>query len=132
MIGLDTNVLVRYAAQDDPVQSPLANRAVEALTEEAPGYVTCVVLAEITWVLRRVYRLGSPEIAVFVRHLLGAREIVVERTDAVRRALVTTGGDERFTDALIAELGVDAGCDYTLTFDRRAAELPGGRLLAGK
>ena len=125
MIGLDTNVLVRYAAQDDPEQSALADRAIEAFTEDAPGFVSAVVLAECTWVLRRVYRVGTPEIAAFVRHLLAAREIVVERTDAVRRALAATDGDERFTDSLIFEIGIDAGCEYTLTFDRRAAELPG-------
>jgi len=132
MIGLDTNVLVRYATQDDAQQSALADRAIEAFTEDAPGFVSSVVLAECTWVLRRVYRVGSPEIASFVRHLLDAREIVVERADAVRRALTTTNGDERFTDALTIEIGVDVGCDYTLTFDRRAAELPGARLLAAK
>jgi predicted nucleic-acid-binding protein len=129
MIGLDTNVLVRYAAQDDAEQSALADSAIERLTESEPGFVSTVTLAESTWVLRRVYRVGAPEIATFVRHLLGAREIVVENTDAVRRALLDTDGDERFTDALIAEIGIEAGCEYTLTFDRRAAALPGGRLL---
>jgi len=129
MIGLDTNVLVRYAMGDDPEQSALAGRAMGSLTEADPGFVSSVVLAESVWVLRRTYRLRSPEVMAFVRALLNAREIVVEHSDAARRALATTSGDERFTDALVAEVGVTAGADYLLTFDRRAAELPGAKLL---
>jgi predicted nucleic-acid-binding protein len=40
MIGLDTNVLVRYIAQDDPVQSPKAMRLIESLAADDPGYVS--------------------------------------------------------------------------------------------
>jgi predicted nucleic-acid-binding protein len=47
MIGLDTNILVRYLAQDDPVQSPKARELIEQqLTEENPGFLSVVVMAE--------------------------------------------------------------------------------------
>ncbi len=54
MIGLDTNVLIRYLAQDDPVQSAKATEIIERqLTEESPGFVSVVAMAEIAWVLER-------------------------------------------------------------------------------
>src|SRR5664280_2922475 len=46
MIGLDTNILVRYFTQDDPVQSYKATVLIEQrLTEQSPGFVSIVVLA---------------------------------------------------------------------------------------
>jgi predicted nucleic-acid-binding protein len=53
MIGIDTNVLVRYIAQDDNTQSPLATKLIEALTSSRPGFVTTVVLVELVWVMQR-------------------------------------------------------------------------------
>lgn len=55
MIGLDTNVVVRYIVQDDPAQSRVASRLIESLTPEAAGFVSIVTLAEITWVLDTAY-----------------------------------------------------------------------------
>ena len=60
MIGLDTNLLVRYFTQDDPVQSPIATDVMERrLTQDEPGFVSVVVIAETVWVLDRAYRLGN-------------------------------------------------------------------------
>ena len=54
MIGLGTNILVRYLAQDDPVQSPKATELIEErLTEENPGFVSVVAMVETAWVLDR-------------------------------------------------------------------------------
>ncbi len=51
MIGLDTNVVVRYIMQDDPKQSPKATRLIESLTSDAPGFVPLVAVIELVWVL---------------------------------------------------------------------------------
>ena len=56
-IGLDTNVLVRYVAQDDSKQSPAATRLIESLTADAPGYVSVVSVVELVWVLTDCYAL---------------------------------------------------------------------------
>ncbi len=129
MIGLDTNVLVRYLTQDDAAQAARANAFVDQLTESHPGYITIVALAEIYWVLRRAYKYKKTTIAEGLRQLLESKEIVVEQADTVRRALrrVDTGGD--FADALIAELGAAAGCERTVTFDEGAAKAAGMQLL---
>lgn len=128
MIGLDTNLLVRYIVQDDPDQSARATRLIESL-DERQGFVSLVVLGELHWVLRRSYRVGADETAAVVRGLLDAEEIVVSQPDAVRRALARVPGGHDFTDALVSELGEEAGCEYTATFDRRASQLPGVRLV---
>ncbi|MEO8094713.1 MAG: type II toxin-antitoxin system VapC family toxin [Pseudolysinimonas sp.] len=130
MIGLDTNVLMRDSLGDDKVQSTLAKAAISRLTFDDPGFVSVVTLVECAWVLRRSAKRSPAEIARYVRGLLAAREIVVQASDSVRRAVrdAEEHGTE-FADALIAQLAIDAGCDYILTLDKRAAELPGMRLL---
>ena len=65
MIGLDTNILVRYLAQDDPIQSPLATDIIEfRLSQGNPGFISIVAMVETVWVLDRAYGLADDEIAV--------------------------------------------------------------------
>ena len=47
MIGLDTNVLVRYIMQDDPKQSAKATKLIESLDADRPGYITMVSVVEL-------------------------------------------------------------------------------------
>lgn len=129
MIGLDTNVLVRYAAQDDASQSAAADTLIDSLTIESPGFVSTVALVEAVWVLRRLFEADPESISRFVNHLLAASQLVVEHSEAVRNAIDSTAGSPEFNDALLAQLATALGCDYTVTFDRRAAKLPGMRLL---
>ena len=63
MIGLDTNVLVRYIMQDDPEQSPKATELIESLTGENPGYITMVSVIELYWVLTSAYELSGQQVA---------------------------------------------------------------------
>ncbi|MDH6180079.1 putative nucleic-acid-binding protein [Microbacteriaceae bacterium SG_E_30_P1] len=130
MIGLDTNVLVTYATQDDPRQAALAEKLIEQLTPENPGFVTQIALVESVWVLRRLFEADDQSISTFVGRLLNSRDLVIENADAARRALDETRGSVEFTDALLAQTGLAAGCDYTVTFDRRASKVDGMRLAA--
>lgn len=125
MIGLDTNVLVRYATLDDSRQAAIAERVMDSLTPQNPGYVSQIALVECVWVLRRLFDADSESISTFVSRLLNAQELVVENADGARRALTETRGGLEFTDALLAQAGLAAGCDYTLTFDRRASRVNG-------
>lgn len=122
MIGLDTNVLVRYLAQDDPDQAARATRIVEQeLTEDAPGFIGLIVLVETVWVLQRLYRAGAEEIRETVADLLGSRSIVIENRGVVASALaISTKSSCGFADAIIAASALNAGCDKILSFDRRA------------
>jgi len=127
MIGLDTNILVRYLTQDDPVQSPRATEIMERrLTEEQPGFVSIVAMVETVWVLDRAYRLATQEIAAAVERILQTDVLVVEKEQQVFTAMIAL--KERrgsFADAMIAALGANAGCSYTLTFDQKALRLSG-------
>jgi predicted nucleic-acid-binding protein len=131
MIGLDTNILVRYVTQDDPLQSPKATDVIEhQLTEASPGFVTVVAMAEIVWVLDRAYGLSSSEIAAAIERMLQVEALVIENEQEVFAAMIALKlGRASFADALIAELGSRAGCIYTLTFDHKALRLPSFRLL---
>jgi len=122
MIGLDTNVLVRYLTQDDPDQAARATRIVEQeLTEETPGFIGLVVLVETVWVLQRLCRASAEEIQETVTDLLGSRDIVVESRDVVTRALALSRQSScEFADAIIAASAFNAGCDKVISFDRGA------------
>ena len=120
MIGLDTNVLVRFLVRDDEDQH---RRAVELLQRETGEgetfFVGEVVLAEVVWVLASRYRCGREEIASVVRQLTEVQELVLESTNRVLRALrAFERGKGGFADYLIAERARDAGCSSVATFDR--------------
>jgi predicted nucleic-acid-binding protein len=127
VIGLDTNILVRYLAQDDPVQSAKATQLIERrLSEENPGFVSIVAMVETAWVLDRAYGLADDEIAAAIERTLQADVLVVEDEQEVFAAMIALKeGHGSFADALIGGLGGRAGCAHTLTFDQKASRLPG-------
>lgn len=130
MIALDTNVLVRFLVQDDPLQAQLATKLIDQLTDDAQGFVSREVLIELVWVLERAYRLGRAEIAVALDGLLSATELDIEGSDEVAPALELYRNDGfGFADLMIAAAARRAGASEVVTFDRKAARLPGVRLL---
>jgi predicted nucleic-acid-binding protein len=126
MIGLDTNVLIRYLAQDHPAQSRRATEIIErGLSLLNPGFLSVVVLAETALVLERAYRLPDREIAAAIERVLQTDVLVVESEQEVFAAMTALeDGLGSFADALIGALGAKAGCAATLTFDRKALRLP--------
>lgn len=131
MIGLDTNLLVRYVTDDDAEQSPLAGRFIEhELHAGQPGYISLVALAELAWVLRSRYQATVAEVAVVIEELASDHRFRLQDVQAVWLALemVEDGGTD-FPDALICALHGLAGCTRSVTFDRNAARLPGMTLL---
>ena len=130
MIGLDTNVLVRYVAQDDAKQSLQATRLIEALTVEAPGFISAVTVAELVWVLTGCYGSTKTEICAVLEALLRTKELVVDQAETVWKALKMfrgSGGD--FADCLIERSGSVVGCEHTVTFDKGAARNCGMHLV---
>jgi len=129
MIGLDTNVLVRYLTQDDPIQSRAATEVIERrLTAQNPGYISIVAMVETVWVLDRAYRLAAGKIAAAVERMLQADAFVVENEQEVFTAMIALKKGHSFADAIIAALGAKAGCSFALTFDQKALRLPGFKL----
>lgn len=123
MIGLDTNVLVRYLMQDDPRQSSRVNRLIEALTPDTPAFLTLVSLVELVWVLESAYGLKRQAVADALDGILRTREFRLDRADLVWRATrAYRSGPADFSDALIRYISETAGCESVLTFDRAAAK----------
>ena len=131
MIGLDTNVIVRYLAQDDVRQAGIATRLIEgSLSAEARGFVSIVTLTEIVWVMSSNYRAARAAVADIVEGLLTAPQLAIEKADVVWQALRAFRESKAdFSDAVIVELGRDTGCTKTVTFDRHAAAHPGFEML---
>ena len=130
MIGLDTNVLVRYIMQDDAKQSPKASKLIEALTIDEPGFVSIVSIVELVWVLSSAYGLVREQIGQALEALLRTKELSVDRADQVLKALRvfrTTSAD--FADCLIERSANSAGCGRTMTFDVGTAKVAGMTLI---
>lgn len=130
MIGLDTNVLVRYVAQDDAKQSQRATRLIESLTVDSPGYVSLVSVVELVWVLSGCYAASRDDITAVLDTLLRAKELVIADADAVWKSLrLFKQSKADFADCLIERCATAAGCDHTATFDRNAAKHCGMQLI---
>lgn len=131
MIGLDTNVVVRYLVQDDAAQSTAATRLMEGtLSAEFPGFITGITLCEIVWVLAECYEADRDRIGSVIEGLLASRQLVVEDSETVWNALHDwRRSSADFSDALIGRKVIARGGEKTVTFDRAAAKLPGFELL---
>ena len=125
MIGIDTNVILRYLLQDDPIQSPAATALIEGqLSETRPGFVSTVAMVEMVWVLTRAYRFTNLEIAAVIERLLQVGVLVIENAREVFAAMaLVKSGRGSFADALIGAFGAGAGCTQTVTFDKAALRL---------
>lgn len=124
MTGLDTNVLVRYLAQDDPLQARRVDAFVaRALEEETLLHIDDIVLCETVWVLRAAYRLGKERIADALDRILSTSAFTFDDRDLLRAAALDyRAGTGDFSDYVIGRRNVRAGCDHTVTFDRSLGE----------
>ena len=106
MVGLDTNVLLRYLVQDEPAQSRRATEIIERrLTRRDPGFVSLVAILEIVWVLGSLYKRSRLEIAGHVEMILAADTLEVQNEQEVYQAVVALrNGTGTFEDALIGGL----------------------------
>jgi predicted nucleic-acid-binding protein len=123
MIGLDTNVIVRYIIQDDPKQALKATKVIEnQLSSRDPGFITLISLVEVTWVLESCYDQNKQDILNVLHALLTTKQLIVERADiaylAMKRCQVSPKAD--FSDAMITVISEQEGCLQVLTFDKKA------------
>lgn len=88
MIGIDSNVLVRYITQDDRQQSLRANKLIEKeLTSDNFGLISKIVLCELCWVLSYAYRYSREQIADVIQQILITQELVIEDAENAQQAL---------------------------------------------
>lgn len=130
MIALDTNVIVRFLVQDEPEQARQASEVIEGLTDSDPGLLSREVLIELVWVLERAYRYSRAEISGALNALLSSTEVVVEAAEDVGQAIERYQSEGfGFADLMIAAAARRLGASELVTFDRKAARMPGARLL---
>ena len=127
MIGLDTNVLVRYLLRDDPVQAARAERELE---RNERFLIDSIVLCELVWVLETGYGFSRTEIAAALERILATAQFEIESKDLALAALDDfrrSAAD--FSDCLIGRRNRAASAPETVTFDRNLKGLEGFRLL---
>jgi len=131
LIGLDTNVLIRYLVQDHPAQSRLASEFVEGnCSEENTGFICHIVLCELCLVLESNNDQSRNEIALVIEQLLQISQLQVMEPEAVWRALSDfKRSNADFSDHLIARTNSVNGCSTTITFDRKAGRQDNFQLL---
>lgn len=143
MPALDTNVLVRLIVRDDPAQTEAARRFIAGcLDEGVTPFVPVTVMLELEWVLRSRYGFGKDDVLTTLAALLSAADLAFESERSLEVALQLHRGapdpqpDEAqsapradFADCLHIALAAQAGESPLRTFDRRAARLPGARLI---
>ena len=123
MIGLDTNVLVRYIMQDDAKQAKLASELMEALTVDEPGFIPVVAIIELVWVLSSSFALVRNQVVQVLEVLLQTKEVQVENAEVVWRAVrLYRASAADFADCLIERSAAAAGCARTMSFDRGAVK----------
>ena len=121
MTGLDTNILVRYFAQDDETQFRAVLRL---LTRKGALYfVSDLVLVEAAWVLTSAYDWTDLEVVEAYELLLSISNLTFENEGRLRLALRAVKKGAGLTDELIVAANRDAfGCRDFATFDARFAK----------
>jgi Predicted nucleic-acid-binding protein, contains PIN domain len=127
MLGLDTNVLVRFLVRDHEAQFERARRLIKREVGAGEAVlISLLVILETERVLRSRYGLRKPEMMDAISALLDAAELEFEDEPAIEEALyVWKDSAAEFADCLIGAHHRRLGCRATATFDARAVRLPG-------
>ncbi len=120
MIGLDTNLLIRYLTNDDRAQYAKAKRLIdEAVERDVRLLINGVVLCEVTWVLETAYEYSRAEIADVLDRIFDTAQFEIERAPEARQALDDFRSTKvGFADALIGRINRTLGATKSMTFDR--------------
>lgn len=134
MIGLDTNILIRYIVQDDEQQAQLASDIIENQCSIAnPAFINEITLCEIVWVLKRAYHYDKAIILTIIKQLLSVDEIFISsHTEAWQAYHDYKKGNADFSDYFIARINEKFGCHFTFSFDKKACQHENFKLLALK
>ena len=127
MLGVDTNVLVRYLTRDDQPQYEKARRLIDReVAKGEPILVSLLVMLETEWVLRSRYEMAKAGVITAFSALLDAADLKIEDEPSVEAAVYSWKDSAAdFADCLIEARNRRLGCRATATFDGRALKLAG-------
>jgi len=125
MIGIDTNILVRYLTQDDEAQSAIATKIINQYENNAESvFISNIVLCELIWVLERGYKYSKKEIVSVMQITLSTIEFAFEYHEILWLSLSDYEKYQAdFSDILLGKINHLHGCEYTVTFDAKASNL---------
>jgi len=124
--AIDTNILIRYITGDDDAQLELAARFIES---GEPKLINPIVLVEFSWVLSSVYKLSRETIVETLREIGRCGYFIYKRPKSVRAAIDCYFESYDLADALILHMNAEDGATVTYTFDKKAGQLAGYKLL---
>jgi predicted nucleic-acid-binding protein len=130
VIGIDTNILVRFFAKDEPEQYLRARNLFKSLTSDEPGFIPLVTIVELVWVMEGFYRVTKDETLTLLENLLRTQEMVVENAHVVWEAIrIYARSSADFPDCLIERSAHHGHCTHSVTLDLKAAKTAGMVLL---
>ena len=133
MIGLDTNVLVRFLVTRAIRCSANRRTRFMRISSHLPGpaWIGIATIMELVWVMTRIYGTDQNGMVRILDSLLNRPLFAIEQPDVLHEALrLYRKGTTGFADCLTAASARAAGCSTTLTFDKRAARDAGMELIA--
>ena len=132
MIGIDTNVLVRYITQDDESQAIAATEFIEnCCSAGSTIFINHIVICELVWVLKKCYKLSKPKTISTIEYILKIVQFSIENPQIIWQALSDyKKGTADFADYVVSRTNRFHSCDETVTFDKKAGKSKGFRLLS--
>ncbi len=125
MLGIDTNVLVRFLVRDDEAQFERARKLIKR--EVSAGrrvFVNHVVIMETEWVLRSRYAIPKTQVVEALSGLLDAADVQMEDEPTIEQAFFAwKDAAADFADCLIGAKNRRLGCQATASFDSKASRL---------
>jgi predicted nucleic-acid-binding protein len=131
MIGIDTNILVRYLTEDDIDQADLANKLISRYVNcERSIFINNIVICELIWVLERGYKYRKEQIVALIKEILSTIEFNFENHEILWLTLkVYEKSSADFSDISIGKTNAYLGCHTTYSFDSKAYSLEEFNLL---
>ncbi|NDB83369.1 MAG: PIN domain-containing protein [Alphaproteobacteria bacterium] len=124
MIGLDTNILVRYFTQDNEVQAQIVENIIENYGNSPNSlFINNIVMCELVLVLEKGYKYSKEQVALVINQMLSTEEFAFEKQELLWLALneyVQNKSD--YSDTLIGLINKSSDCLKTITFDEDAAK----------
>jgi predicted nucleic-acid-binding protein len=128
--ALDTNVLVRLLVRDDEAQWRRAERFIaNDCSTDDPCLVNRIVLCELVWVLESAYGYSSKAVAAALERVMRIEQLIIEDHQDAWTALREYQEGADFADSLLAAVNIRLGCEWTVTFDKKASKRRGFVLL---
>jgi predicted nucleic-acid-binding protein len=118
LIGLDTNILLRYFVATDDADAATTAQCLSAkqlIESGRPLFAAKTVMLEMEWVLRGFYKLSKAQVADVLEHVLSLPQLTIEDRVALELATAAIAQGFDFADAL--HHASSRHCSEVATFD---------------